>query len=83
MQPSGILHHTSDLPSPDPGLALWPSFQELQRKPAPCLAALCVSEHRAGPFGKQVWMRRGCLVNQGYPKIQPENLRNHVMGRGP
>lgn len=48
-----------------------------------CLAALCVSEHLTELFGKQVWMRRGYLVNQGCFKLQPENLRSYVVGTGP
>lgn len=37
--------------------------------------AICVSEHLVKRFGKQVWMRRGYLVNQDYFKLlKPENL---------
>lgn len=40
-----------------------------------CLAALCVSEHLAALFGKQVWMRRSYLVNRDYFKLQHEKLK--------
>lgn len=46
------------------------------------LPVLCVPEHLAELFGKQVWIRKGYLVNQGYFKLWPENLRSYVARTG-
>lgn len=46
------------------------------------LPVLCVPEHLAELFGKQVWIRRGYLVNQSYFKLWPENLRSYVARTG-
>lgn len=68
VQHSGMLCDASDTAPPAPGFAYSPSLQNLWRKPA-LFTAICVSEHLAECFGKQVWMRRGYLVNQDYFKL--------------
>lgn len=74
MQHSGMFCHASDTAAPAPGLAYSPSLQDPWRKPA-LFTAICVSEHLAELFRKQIWMRRGYVVNQDYFKLlKPENL---------